>query len=89
MKLFGKKKPEVQEMSYEIFGGATIKKAEDSYEVAWKGAHPMSIKFSSMPEVDSAVKSEQHGETIRITSHQCKLKIVTKNGDMKGFISEL
>ncbi len=87
MRLFGKKKPEVQESSYEIFGGATIKKMEDGYEIAWKGSHPMSVKFSSLPEIDSDIETEQKGDTIRITSQQCRLKIIIKNGDMKAFIS--
>jgi len=89
MKLFGKKKPEVQELSYEIFGGAKISKMEDSYEVAWKGAHPMSIKFASMPKIKSNVKTEREGDVIRITSQQCKLKVITENGEMKASISEL
>lgn len=89
MRLFRKKKPEVQESSYEIFGGATIKKIEDSYEMTWKGANPMSITFSVMPEIDSNVETVQEGDVIRITSQQCKLKIVTENGDMKASLSEL
>lgn len=89
MKLFGKKKPKVQEMSYEIFGGATIKKLPGGYEIAWKGAHPMSLKVSSMPEIDVGVNTEREGDTIRITSGECKLKIVTENGDMKAFVSKL
>jgi len=89
LKLFGKKKPQVEELSYEIFGGATIKKMEDGYEVAWKGSHPMSIKFSSLPEIDNDVKTEQDGQMIRITSHQCKLKVTTENGGMKASITEL
>jgi len=89
MKLFGKKKPEVQESSYEIFGGATIKKMEAGYEVTWKGAHPMSVRFASMPEIDGAVKTKTEGDAIRITSPQCKLKIVTQSGNTKASISEL
>ena len=89
MKLFRKKKPEIQESSYEIFGGAVIKKADTGYEISWKAGHPMSVTVQSMPEIDSNVKTELEGDVIRITSWQCKLKIVSKDGDMKAFISEL
>jgi len=89
MKLFGKKKPAVQEVSYEIFGGATVRKTEGSYEIAWKGSHPMSVKFSFPPEIEEGVKTERRQDMIRITSQQCRLRIVTKDGDMKAFISEL
>ena len=89
MRLFGKKKPKVQESSYEIFGGATIKKTDAGYEITWKGFNPMSVTVSSMPQIDSNVKTEQEGDIIRITSSQCKLKIISKDGDMEAFISEL
>ena len=89
MKLFRKKKPEVQESSYEIFGGATIKETDTGYEIAWKTGHPMSVTVQSIPEIDTSVKTEREGDVVRITSFQCKLKIVSKDGDMKAFISEL
>lgn len=89
MRLFGKKKPKTQESSFDMFGGATIKRTAAGYEIAWKGSNPMSVTVSSMPEIESNVNTERDGDTIRITSLECKLKIVTKDGDMKAFISEL
>ncbi len=49
----------------------------------------MSLTVSSMPEIDSNLKMEQKGGIIRITSPQCKLRVTTKDGDMKASISEL
>ncbi|MFQ6095798.1 MAG: hypothetical protein ACE5NN_06610 [Candidatus Bathyarchaeia archaeon] len=89
MRLFRKKKPEIQESYYEIFGGVVIKKTDAGYEISWKTAHPMSVSVQSVPEIDSNVKTEREGEDIRITSWQCKLKIVSRDGEMKAFISEL
>jgi len=89
MRLFGKKKLQVQESSYEIFGGAIIKKVDDVYEISWKGSHPMTVQVSSQPIIDSNVKTKQEGEIIRITSPQCKLKITTENEKSEAFISEL
>jgi len=89
MKLFGKKKPEAQESIYEIFGGAAVRKSEGGYEVAWKGAHPMVVKFSSLPEIGEGVKIEEKGDTLIIISSQCKLRIVTRDGEMTASISVL
>jgi len=85
--LFGKKKPKRQESTYEIFGGATIKKTDDRYEISWKGSHPMSIMVSSMPEIDNNVETKREGDVLRILSLQCKIKIVNEDGDIKAFIT--
>ena len=89
MRLFRKKKPKVQESSFDMFGGATIKRTGAGYEIAWKGSNPMSVTVSSMPEIESNVNTERDGDTVRITSLECKLKLVTEHGDMRAFISEL
>jgi len=72
-----------------MFGGATVKRTAAGYEIAWKGSNPMFVTVSSMPEIESNVNTERDGDTIRITSSECKLKLVTEDGAMKAFISEL
>jgi len=89
LRLFGKKKPKVQDSSFEMFGGATIRRSAAGYEIAWKGSNPMSVTVSSMPEIESNVNTQRDGDIIRITSLQCKLMLVTEDGGMKAFISEL
>lgn len=84
-----KRRKKVQESFYEVFGGATVTRIGDGYEIAWKSAHPMSIKVSSPPEIDDDIETKKEGETIRILSQECKLKIVIKDGEMKAFFSKL
>jgi hypothetical protein len=90
MPLFGKKKePDVEQSSYEIFGGFTITKNSDSYEIKWKSPYPMSITVLPEPAIDANVKTSREGDVIQILSTECKLTITKKEGNMEARISLL
>ena len=91
MRLFGRKKkkaePEVTE--YEIFGGATVSKVVGGYEVTWRSPNLTTIRLTSKPHIDSDVSVSEEGDTIRILSNECKLKIMSKDGETEAYISKL
>jgi len=90
MRLFGrKKKPEVQEIDYEIFGGFTIKKTESGYEITWRSPNITTLNVKSEPIIDDDVQTTREGDTIKVLTTECKLKLITKNGDMKAYISKI
>jgi len=90
MPLFGKKKePEVEQTSFEIFGGFTITKNATGYEIKWKNPIPSTITVSPEPVIDANVKTSQEGDTTRILSTECKLTITKKGGGTEAKISPL
>jgi hypothetical protein len=90
MPLFGKKKvPEVEQTSYEIFGGFTITKNQAGYELKWKNPNPTSITVLSEPKIDKNVKTEREGDLIKILTTECKLMISKKGGSIEAHVSQL
>jgi hypothetical protein len=90
MPLFGKKKePEVEQSSYEIFGGFTITKNPAGYEIKWKSPYPMSIIVLPEPAIDANVKTSREKDVIQILSTACKLTITKKEGSMEARVSPL
>lgn len=91
MKLWGKKKGEerAQESFYEIFGGATITRVGDQYEITWKSPMVTTVTVSSPPEIDQCVKHTRQGEIVRIEADGCRLKIAIKGGETLASFSEL
>jgi len=91
MRLFGRKKkePEAQEVSYEIFGGFTIKKTPSGYEISWRSPNVTTLNVKSKPTIDGDVEIREEGDTIQVLTTECKLKLTTKNGDTKVHISKL
>ncbi|MBS7614935.1 hypothetical protein KEJ18_04310 [Candidatus Bathyarchaeota archaeon] len=90
MPLFGKKKePEVEQTSYEIFGGITITKNSAGYEIRWKNPIPSTITVSPKPQIDANIKTSQEGDMIRILSTECKLIITKRQGVTEAKISPL
>ena len=84
-----KKKEEVQEAYYEIFGGATITKIGGQYEIRWKSPMITTIMVSSPPQINEDILSNQQGNVTKIETQECKLKIVTKDGDKRAFFSKM
>lgn len=91
MRLFGRKKkePEVQEISYEIFGGFTIKKTLSGYEITWRSPNITTLNVRSEPVIDDDVQTKREGDTIQILTTECRLKLTKENGDMKAHISKI
>ena len=91
MRLFGRKKKEseVQETDYEIFGGFTIKKTPSGYEITWRSPNITTLNVSSEPIIDEEVQISREGDTIKVLTTECKLKLITKNGDAKVYISKI
>jgi len=90
MRLFGKKKePKVQEVSYEIFGGFTIKKIPSGYELTWRSPNVTTLRVSSEPIIDDDVQIKREDETIRILTTECKLRLITKDGKTEAHISKI
>jgi len=91
MRLFGRKKkePQVQELSYEIFGGFTIKKISSGYEITWRSPNLTTLNVNSEPIIDENVQTKREGDTIKILTTECQLKLIKENGDMKAYISKI
>jgi len=91
MRLFGRKKkePEVQELSYEIFGGFTIKKTSSGYEITWRSPNITTLNVRSEPVIDDDVQIKREDDTIQVLTTGCKLKLIKENGDMKAHISKI
>jgi len=100
MRLFGRKKKEskVEELSYEIFGGFTIKKTPSGYELTWRNPNLTTLNVKSdlttlnvksEPIIDDAVQTKREGDTIQVLTTECVLKLIKENGDMKAYISKL
>lgn len=91
MRLFGRKKkePEVQEISYEIFGGFTIKKTSSGYEITWRSPNITTLNVRSEPVIDDDVQIKREDDTIQVLTTECKLKLIKENGDMKAHISKI
>jgi len=91
MRLFGgkKKEPKVQEMDYEIFGGFTIKKTPSGYEITWRSPNVTTLNVKSEPTIDDDVQTRREGDIIEVLTTECKLKLITKDGDTKAYISKI
>jgi hypothetical protein len=90
MPLFGKKKePEVEQTSYEVFGGFTITKNPAGYEIRWKNPNPTSITVLSEPKIDENIKTEREGDITRILTTECKLTISKKGGSIEAHVTQL
>jgi len=92
MRLFGRKKkkePEVQEIDYEIFGGFTIKKTSSGYELTWRSPNITTLNVKSKPIIDDDVQIRREGDVINVLTTECKLKLITEDGDMKAYISKI
>ena len=91
MRLFGRKKKEseVQETSYEIFGGFTIKKISSGYEFTWRTPNITTLIVKSEPIIDDDVQIRREGDTIQVLTTECKLKLITKDGDTRAYISRI
>ncbi|MBS7657302.1 MAG: hypothetical protein QXI71_05985 [Candidatus Bathyarchaeia archaeon] len=90
MPLFGKKKePEIEQTSYEIFGGITITKNSAGYEIKWKNPIPSTIIVSPKPLIDANIKTSQEGDITRILTTECKLTITKRDGITEAKISPL
>jgi hypothetical protein len=89
MRLFGKKKRnnDVQENSYEIFGGFSITKREGGYEITWRSPNLTTITVFSEPIIDENVQTNHDGNMTKVLSMQCKLLIRTEKGETKAQIS--
>lgn len=91
MRWFGGKKKKVEEdiYEYEIFGGFTITKTAEGYEVRWKAPNVTTIKVHSMPVISEDVNTEVKGDVIHVLTTECKLKIVTKEGKTEAYVSKI
>jgi len=90
MRLFGrKKKPKVQKSDYDIFGGATITKVEGGYEVTWRSPNLTSIRLTSMPKIDEDVSVKREGDNIQVLSPECRLTIISKDGETEAHLSTI
>lgn len=89
MRLFGRKKPKVQKSDYDIFGGATITKVEGGYEVTWRSPNLTSIRLTSMPKIDEDVSVKREGDNIQVLSPECRLTIISKDGETEAHLSTI
>jgi len=91
MRLFGrkKKKSEVQELDYEIFGGFTIRKTPSGYEITWRSPNVTTLNVKSEPIIDDDVQTRREGDIINVLTTECKLKLITEDGDVKAYISKI
>ncbi len=90
MPLFSKKKESnVEEVSYEIFGGFIITKNESGYEIKWKNPIPSTITVPFEPIIDANVKTSREENTIRVLSTECKLTLIKKKEGTETKISQL
>jgi len=91
MRLFGrrKKEPEIQEITYDIYGGFVIEKKESGYEITWRSPNVTTLSINSEPVIDEDVQVEREGDTIKVLTNECKLKIIKEGGDMKVYISRI
>jgi len=91
MRLFGRKKkePKVQEVSYEIFGGFTIKKIPSGYELTWRSPNVTTLRVSSEPVIDDDVQIKREDDTIQVLTTECRLKLITKDGETEAHISKI
>ena len=90
MPLFGKKKEsDVEQTSYEVFGGLTITKNQSGYEIRWKNPNPTSITVLPEPVIDANVKTSKDGDLLQILTTECKLIITKKGGSTEARVSHL
>ncbi|MEM1606651.1 MAG: hypothetical protein QW341_01120 [Candidatus Bathyarchaeia archaeon] len=92
MKIFSKKKDKeskVEELTYEIFGGFTIRKDPDGYEITWRSPNVTTIKVHSAPVISQEVQFRQEGDVIHVLTTECKLKLVVKEGKAEAHISKI
>ena len=87
MSLFGKKKKtKVQEDNFEIFGGFTITKKFNGYEILWKSPQVTTIIVNSEPEINKDVQVKRDGDIIQVLSTECNLKITSIEGNITANI---
>ena len=91
MRLFRRRKKEstVQESTYEIFGGFTIKKTPSGYEITWRSPNITTLNVNSEPVIDSDVQIRREGDVMQVLSTQCRLKLTIEKGNTKVHISNL
>jgi len=90
MRLFGKKKDsEAKETIHEIFGGCAVRKNQAGYEITWRSPHITTVTVSSPPTIDDDVQTKRNGDETQVLSTDCKLKIVTREGDKEAHISRI
>ncbi len=92
MRLFGRKKESKSDekvYDYEIFGGFTITKKPDGYEISWKSPHVTTINVHSMPTISEDVQTKQEDDKIHVLTQACKLKLVVKKDGTEAYISKI
>ncbi|MEM2936853.1 MAG: hypothetical protein QW231_06735 [Candidatus Bathyarchaeia archaeon] len=91
MRFWEKKKKEGEgaEEFYEIYGGATIRRVGNGYEIRWKSPMVTTVTVSSPPEIDKDVLTSLEGDVTRIETHDCRLKIVKEGGKTRALISKI
>jgi len=91
MRLFRRKRkdPQVQEITYEIFGGFTIKKTSSGYEITWRSPNITTLNVTSEPVIAQDVKIRREGDDIRVLTTECKLKMIMENGRRRVYISKM
>ncbi len=90
MRFFGKKKtPEVQENTYDIFGGFAITKRPGGYEITWRSPNLTTITVHSLPAIGEGVEIEREGENIRVLTTTCKMTLTSKEGRVEARISKI
>jgi hypothetical protein len=91
MRLFGRKKkePKVQEATYEVFGGFTIKKTSSGYEITWRSPNITTLNVTYEPEIAEDVQIKREGDEIKVLTTECKLRVITENGSTRVQISKI
>ncbi|MBS7609870.1 hypothetical protein KEJ36_01370 [Candidatus Bathyarchaeota archaeon] len=72
----------VRETSYEIFGGALIKKTPSGYEITWHSPMLTTIVVDEEPRLEG-VPYVKEGDNLRIEAQECKLKVIRENEKRK------
>jgi len=91
LRLFGKKKkePGAQMSSYDVFGGFTITKGPAGYEIRWRSPNVTTITVHSPPVLDNDIQTEREGDTVKVLTTGCKLRIVTEQGKTEARVTRI
>jgi hypothetical protein len=86
---FGKKKKEepTKETSYEIFGGALIRKTPSGYEITWHSPMLTTIVVDEEPRIEAGVSYVKDGDSLRIEAPECKLRVIRENDRRRVIVS--
>jgi len=64
-------------------------KRSSGYELTWRSPNVTTLRVSSEPVIDDDVQIKREDDTIQVLTTECRLKLITKDGETEAHISKI